>query len=144
MELIQSLADFEKMPEGPEIGVKTIHDDLQRGAVFVKLAFQGIKCAGMVLYYLAYSSWQGQCIHMEDLYVRPEFQRQGLAKLFVKSLAKEAAEKGYKRINWNVLNWNTPARDFYKTLKAADLSESEGWLLYRLEEKNILALANEP
>lgn len=62
MELIRHLAEFEKMSDGPEIGVETLQEDLKREAVFVKLAFHGIKCVGMVLYYLAYSSWQGQAI----------------------------------------------------------------------------------
>lgn len=60
LELINDLAHFEQMPNGPKIGVDMLKEDLKRGAVYVKLAFHGIKCVGMVLYYLAYSSWEGQ------------------------------------------------------------------------------------
>ncbi|KAI6238736.1 GCN5-related N-acetyltransferase domain containing protein [Aphelenchoides fujianensis] len=140
-ELIQELADFEKMPDGPQLTVENLADDLRREAVFVKLAFSGEKCAGMVLYYLAYSSWQGQYIHMEDLNVKPEFRRRGLARFLVKSLAKDAYENKMKRINWNVLDWNQGARDFYATLGAVDLSKEEGWLIYRLADDKIREVA---
>ncbi|KAI6197648.1 hypothetical protein M3Y94_01250000 [Aphelenchoides besseyi] len=140
-ELIQELADFEKMGDCPELTIEMLSEDLRRGAVYVKLAFSGEKCAGMCLYYFAYSTWQGQCIHMEDLIVRQDYRRKGLARMLVKSLAKEAVEKKMKRINWNVLNWNTSALDFYKTLNAVDLSEKEGWLSFRLEEERIRELA---
>ena len=58
--LIQELADFEKYPQGPELSIETLAADLQREAFFTKLAFFGEQCAGMCLYYNAYSTWQGQ------------------------------------------------------------------------------------
>jgi GNAT superfamily N-acetyltransferase len=119
MDLVQELADYEEMPNGPKITADHMKADLARGAVFVKLAFCGEECAGLTLYYFPYSSWVGQVrsfyylsdhtlfqfMHMEDLYVRPNFRKRGLAKLLVSILAKEALDKGMTRINWDVLNW---------------------------------------
>ncbi|CAD5228572.1 unnamed protein product [Bursaphelenchus okinawaensis] len=113
MELVRELAEFEKMPDQVKINEEIMAKDLARDAVKVKLAFVDGKLAGMVLYFYIYSSWEGQGIHMEDLYIKQEFRRQGVAKILVKELAKEAHEKKMPRINWTCLNWNQNARDFY-------------------------------
>uniref|UniRef100_A0A914CUR3 N-acetyltransferase domain-containing protein n=1 Tax=Acrobeloides nanus TaxID=290746 RepID=A0A914CUR3_9BILA len=111
--LIKELAIFEKFPDGPEIDAKTLAHDLERKACFAFIAKYNEECAGLALYYLAYSTWQGQ----------------------------EAYEKKYKRINLNVLDWNQNARDLYSSLNAIDLSKDEGWLVYRFDEERIKKLA---
>uniref|UniRef100_A0A1I7RK02 N-acetyltransferase domain-containing protein n=1 Tax=Bursaphelenchus xylophilus TaxID=6326 RepID=A0A1I7RK02_BURXY len=143
MGLVRELAEFEKMPDHVKIDEKTMAADLERDAVRVKLAFVNGKIAGMALYFYIYSSWEGQSIHMEDLYIKNEFRRQGLARLLVKELAKEASEKKMPRINWTVLDWNTNARNFYHKIGAVNLTEKEGWLGYRLTSDGIKALATE-
>ncbi|KAH7711061.1 GNAT domain containing protein [Aphelenchoides avenae] len=140
MGLIQELADFEKMPHGPQINAETVAADIKRNAVFGYVARQGEEVAGMALCYYAYSTWQGQYIHLEDLYVRQKFRKQGLAKKLLIEVVKQAHGEGMKRVNWHVLDWNEGARTFYAKIGAMDLSKEEGWLVYRLDEKRIAEL----
>uniref|UniRef100_A0A914DR68 N-acetyltransferase domain-containing protein n=1 Tax=Acrobeloides nanus TaxID=290746 RepID=A0A914DR68_9BILA len=114
--LIQELAIFEKYPDGPEINEDILANDLRRHACYAFIAFHGEELAGMALYYLGYSTWQGQYIHLEDLYVRPQFCGNGLGKKLIKAVAK---------------------------LNAIDLTKEEGWLVYRFNEKGIETLARD-
>uniref|UniRef100_A0A914DSM4 N-acetyltransferase domain-containing protein n=1 Tax=Acrobeloides nanus TaxID=290746 RepID=A0A914DSM4_9BILA len=141
--LIQELAIFEKYPDGPEINEDILANDLRRHACYAFIAFHGEELAGMTLYYLGYSTWQGQYIHLEDLYVRPQFRGNGLGKKLIKAVAKVAYENNYKRLNLNVLEWNQNARNLYSSLNAIDLTKEEGWLVYRFNEKGIETLARD-
>uniref|UniRef100_A0A914CTL4 N-acetyltransferase domain-containing protein n=1 Tax=Acrobeloides nanus TaxID=290746 RepID=A0A914CTL4_9BILA len=141
IELIKELAIFEKFPDAPEIDAKILAHDLERKACFAFIAKYNEECAGLALYYLAYSTWQGQCIHLEDLYIRPKFRRNSLGKKLIQEVAKEAYEKKYKRISLIVFDWNQNARNLYSSLNAIDLSKDEGWLVYRFDEERIKKLA---
>lgn len=86
--------------------------------------------AGMAIWFLNYSTWQGEHgIYLEDLYVRPQFRGQGLGKSLLKTLAQICTDRGYTRFQWWVLNWNQSAIDVYKSIGAIPMDE---WIVYRL------------
>ena len=90
-------------------------------------------------YFLNYSTWLGRHgIYLEDLYVRPAFRGQGYGKALLIRLAQECVEKGFGRLDWSVLDWNTPSRDFYAALGAKGLTE---WVPYRAEGDALANLA---
>ncbi|HTJ32441.1 MAG TPA: GNAT family N-acetyltransferase [Dactylosporangium sp.] len=93
---------------------------------------------GMALWFLTYSTWEGvHGIYLEDLYVRPSARGTGAGKGLVASLAAVCVERGYKRLEWGVLDWN-PARQFYDALGAEPKSE---WVPYRLSGAPLATLA---
>uniref|UniRef100_A0A0K0FZ21 N-acetyltransferase domain-containing protein n=1 Tax=Strongyloides venezuelensis TaxID=75913 RepID=A0A0K0FZ21_STRVS len=144
--LIQELADFEKMPHEVEMTVERLQSDLKKGAFFCFIATtknndNEIVPAGMNLFFLGYSTWKGQFIHMEDLYIREMYRRNGLGEFLIKHLAKYALLKNIKRIEWSVLEWNINAINLYKKVGAIDMHASEEWITYRLAGNKLDALA---
>jgi GNAT superfamily N-acetyltransferase len=92
---------------------------------------------GIALWFLTYSTWEGvHGIYLEDLYVRPSARGTGTGKALVASLAAVCVERGYRRLEWGVLDWN-PARQFYDALGAEPKSE---WVPYRLSGAPLAAL----
>jgi GNAT superfamily N-acetyltransferase len=73
---------------------------------------------GFALYYIRYSTWKGQVMYLEDLLVTESMRGQGIGRMLIDQLIEEAKEKGFKRICWQVLDWNEPAINFYKKLGA--------------------------
>uniref|UniRef100_A0A0N5ADZ8 N-acetyltransferase domain-containing protein n=1 Tax=Syphacia muris TaxID=451379 RepID=A0A0N5ADZ8_9BILA len=112
--MIKELAEFEKMPEQVEINPETLAKDIKNGTVYGFIAKSGATPVGMTLCYTAYSTWQGKFLHMEDLYVRPQFRRKGIGSLLWRAVGKFAQQRGMKRIQWNVLDWNKSAIKFYE------------------------------
>ena len=70
------------------------------------------------LYYIRYSTWKGQVMYLEDILVTESMRGQGIGKILIERLKEEAREKGFKRITWQVLDWNEPAINFYKKFDA--------------------------
>ncbi|KAK6739975.1 hypothetical protein RB195_008445 [Necator americanus] len=141
MGMIRELADFEKMPEGVKIDEVRLAADLERNAVGGFILRDSDEPAAMLLFYFAYSTWEGQYIHMEDLYVRPAFRRKGYGRMLWRELGVLAKEMGCRRLQWNVLDWNSNALAFYEKMPSQNLTKKEGWLLYRLDVDGISALA---
>uniref|UniRef100_F1LG32 Diamine acetyltransferase 2 n=1 Tax=Ascaris suum TaxID=6253 RepID=F1LG32_ASCSU len=135
--MIKELAEFEKMSNQVELSEDQLADDIRRGAIHGFIAFDNCTPLGMTLFYMAYSTWQGQFIHMEDLYVRPEYRQQGIGQRLWVQVAKLAHDSGMKRLQWNVLEWNENAIRFYNKVKAMNLTKEEGWLSYRLDGDGI-------
>ena len=80
--------------------------------------------AGFALFFYNYSTWMGRPgIYLEDLYVAPEFRGLGIGKSLLKQVAAIAVAKGCRRLQWEVLDWNTPAIDFYRAMGAEFLDE---------------------
>ncbi|PIO58601.1 acetyltransferase, GNAT family [Teladorsagia circumcincta] len=141
MSMIRELAEFEKMPEAVKIDEVRLATDLEKKSVDGFVLYEGDEPAAMLLFYYAYSTWDGQYIHMEDLYVRPQFRRKGYGRLLWRELGVLAKELHVERLQWNVLDWNSNAIAFYETLPCENLTKKEGWLLYRLDAEGIAALA---
>jgi GNAT superfamily N-acetyltransferase len=98
--------------------------------------------AGFALFFYNYSTWMGRPgIYLEDLFVLPEFRGRGIGKALLKRVAAVAVEKECGRLNWAVLDWNTPAIDFYRAMGAEFMDE---WRLVRLEGEAIKRLAELP
>lgn len=120
MELIHELAVYEKAPE--EVTVSLAHfEESGFGANPVWWAFvaeaQGV-VIGMALYYVRYSTWKGQRMYLEDILVTETMRGQKIGSLLFDALIVEAKEKGFNGMNWQVLDWNEPAINFYKKYKA--------------------------
>lgn len=80
--------------------------------------------AGFALFFYNYSTWMGRPgIYLEDLFVEPELRGRGIGKALLQQVAAVAVEKGCQRLQWEVLDWNTPAIDFYAAMGAEFLDE---------------------
>ncbi|MEN9319542.1 MAG: hypothetical protein RLZZ309_529 [Bacteroidota bacterium] len=120
MELIQELATYEKAPD--EVTVSLTHfEESGFGPNPVWWAFvaevQGV-VVGMALYYVRYSTWKGQRMYLEDILVTEDMRGQKIGSLLFDALIVEAKEKGFNGMNWQVLDWNEPAINFYKKYNA--------------------------
>jgi ribosomal protein S18 acetylase RimI-like enzyme len=97
--------------------------------------------AGFALFFYNYSTWMGRPgIYLEDLFVLPELRGRGIGKALLERVAAVALEKGCERLQWEVLDWNTPAIDFYRAMGAEFLDE---WRNARLSGEAIRRLAGE-
>jgi len=94
--------------------------------------------AGFALFFPIYSTWQGRSLHLEDLFVRPQFRGHGIGKALLNRVASIAVERGCARLQWDVLNWNQPAIDFYCSLDAIMLDD---WRRMRVTGTALTALA---
>jgi len=143
LELIRQLAEYERRLEQ----VKATEDDLER-ALFgdrpvaeAVLAWQDANAVGYALFYPVFSTFRGRAaLYLEDVYVVPELRGQGVGWALMRSLAQIATQRGYDRIEWSVLEWNTPAIEFYKKLGA--VPKETGWVGYMLTGEALEALAN--
>ncbi len=120
LELIQELANYEKAPD--EVTVTLAHfKESGFGPNPIWWAFvaevQGV-VIGIALYYIRYSTWKGQRMYLEDLLVTEEMRGKKIGSLLFDALIQEAKEKNYKGMNWQVLDWNEPAINFYKKYNA--------------------------
>ena len=132
--MIHELADYEEAPHevvatpgllrealfGPEPAVYALMaEDDETGAV-----------VGFALWFRNFSTWLGRHgVYLEDLYVRPSHRGHGYGKAMLQDLARIAVERGYGRFEWWVLDWNTPAIDFYRSIDAVPMDE---WTVYRV------------
>jgi GNAT superfamily N-acetyltransferase len=97
--------------------------------------------AGFALYFYNYSTWLGRPgIYLEDLFVLPEYRGLGIGKALLKRVAAIAVEKDCRRLQWEVLDWNTPAIDFYRAMGAEFFDE---WRNVRISGESLLQLAQE-
>jgi len=131
--LIHQLAVYEKAPEEAVATPDLIHRALfgeQPTAEAVIAEWQG-EPAGFALFFHNFSTWLGKPgLYLEDLFVREEMRGKGIGKALLLHLAGIARERGCGRMEWSVLDWNTPAIDFYKSMYAKPQSE---WRGYRLD-----------
>jgi GNAT superfamily N-acetyltransferase len=95
--------------------------------------------AGMALFYRTFSTWECSAgLWLEDLYVPPEYRRAGVGGALIARVAAIAVERGYPRLEWAALDWNTPALRFYEKLGATLLKE---WYMHRLEGATLASVA---
>lgn len=121
LELIRELAEYEKAPE--EVTVDHKHfEESGFGANPVWWAFvvedTASNIVAFALYYIRYSTWKGQVMYLEDILVTESMRGKGIGKMLIERLKEEAREKGFKRITWQVLDWNAPAINFYNKFDA--------------------------
>jgi GNAT superfamily N-acetyltransferase len=144
LSFIRALAAYERAPDE----AKATEADLLRDGFgpnpfyFCLIAeFEG-QPAGFALYFFNYSTWLGRPgLYLEDLFVQPEFRGLGIGKALLKRVAAIAVEKNCQRLQWEVLDWNTPAIDFYRAMGAEFLDE---WRNVRLSGQALERLAGVP
>lgn len=131
--LIRELAEYERAPDQVEATTESMHDALfsDDPAVFCHVAEHDGAAAGFALWFLNFSTWKGRHgIYLEDLYVRPEVRGHGYGKALLRELARTATERGYGRLEWWVLDWNSDAHRFYR---AAGATPMDDWTVWRLD-----------
>jgi GNAT superfamily N-acetyltransferase len=136
LRLVRELAAYEKAEHEAQATVEQLTAALfgEAPALFghVALAADG-EIAGFALWFLNYSTWRGtHGIYLEDLYVSPEHRGTGLGRELLRTLAQVCVDRGYSRLEWSVLDWNTPSIDFYKAAGAVPMDE---WTVFRLTDQ---------
>lgn len=133
LQLIHELAVFEREPDA----VKNTEAELAahlfdaNPQVYAHVVEVDGEVLAFALWYLTYSTWEGtHGIHLEDLYVRESARGGGHGTALLRELASIAVQRGYKRVEWSVLDWNAPAIGFYDSLGAGSM---DGWTVRRLE-----------
>ena len=132
MDLVRELALYEKAPE--EVTVSLEHFE-QSGfgpqpVWWAYVAELDEKIVGFALYYIRYSTWKGQMMYLEDIIVTEEQRGKGIGKLLFDRLVEECREKGFCGMAWQVLDWNSPAINFYE--KYEGVIHTDEWLNFKL------------
>ena len=138
---IQGLAQYEREPDAVEATPESIRAQLQsqQPPFECLLAEVNGEARGFALFFHNYSTWRGkQGIYLEDLYVPEQHRGVGIGALLLATLARIAETRGCPRLEWQVLDWNTPAINFYETLGAKVMND---WLPCRLQGPELSALA---
>ena len=127
--LIRALATYEKLkPPSPAASKRLIADIGRR--IRVLMAEVDGKCVGYAIYLFTYSSFLARpTLYLEDVFVLPEHRRGGIGGRFFEELRRAASREKCGRMEWVVLDWNTPAQNFYRKLGARPLDD---WITYRL------------
>lgn len=125
LRLIKGLAAYEKAHE--QVVLKA--EDLVRDGFGAEPKFwcyvaeRDQRIVGMALFYLRYSTWKGPVVHLEDLMVEKDHRSQGIGSALYQAVLSFAREKKVRRVNWEVLDWNSPAIEFYEKSGAEVLKE---------------------
>ena len=143
MELIRELAEYERALDQVNIDVETLTEDGfgpdPAYGLLVLEAAGSDELVGMALYYEKYSTWNGRCLFLEDLVVTERERGKGYGLQLFSAVAAEAIRRHCAYMQWQVLDWNTPAIDFYKAMDAEVSSE---WLNGRLAGEALQRLAD--
>jgi len=136
LDLIQELANFENEPDAVLITAEDlIRDGFGSTPLFeVFVAEVDNQIVGIALYYYRYSTWKGKTIHLEDLVVKDNMRGTGLGYALYSEIIKQAKKDKVRRIDWNVLDWNTTAIEFYEKSGAKVLDE---WRVAQMDEAAI-------
>jgi len=141
LEFIKKLADYEKRLDE----VVATEDNLkmwifERHQAEVIFALEDGVEIGFALFFLSFSTYLGNAnLHLEDLFINPEFRGKGYGKALLKKLAKIVVERGYGRFEWTCLSWNQPSIDFYLSLGAKQMD----WNVFHLTGDELERLADE-
>ncbi|MCP2274766.1 L-amino acid N-acyltransferase YncA [Nocardia amikacinitolerans] len=143
VDLVYDLAEYEKARHECTLTLEQLRAALfgPSPALFAHVAEDETGVVGCAIWFLNFSTWDGvHGIYLEDLYVKPETRGKGYGKALIAALAREALDKGYSRVSWSVLTWNTPSIDFYRSIGAVEQDE---WVGYRLSGGELVKLAAE-
>ncbi|TCC91126.1 GNAT family N-acetyltransferase [Pedobacter hiemivivus] len=127
LELVHELAVYEKAPEEVTVTLEEFVDagfgEHKVWDAFVAEVDGFI--AGFAIYYTRYSTWKGCRLYLEDFIVTESYRGKGIGKLLFERVMQEAKDKGYNGMNWQILDWNEPALNFYNKY---DAQIEAGWL----------------
>ncbi|MDY7396421.1 GNAT family N-acetyltransferase [Aureibaculum sp. 2210JD6-5] len=136
LKLITELAVFEKEPDAVEISVEDLLENgfKENPAFYIYVAEMDGEIVGMALFYYRFSTWAGISLHLEDLIVTQQYRQKGIGKALYDKVLNFAVENDINRVEWVVLDWNTPAVDFYKSTGATVFEE---WNICQMPRKKI-------
>lgn len=134
--LIQELAVFEREPNAVVVtATDLVRDGFQENPLFYTFVAEvNGEIVGMALFYYRYSTWKGKTIHLEDLILKENYRKQGIGFDLYQKVIETGSREGVRRIEWNVLDWNTPAINFYEKTGAKILND---WRVVQLDEIGI-------
>lgn len=136
LDLITELAIFEKEPNAVDVTVEDLlKDGFSKNPKFkLFVAEQDAKIIGIALFYERYSTWKGKTIHLEDLIVTKSKQKIGAGKALYTAVLKYAHDNNFNRVDWEVIDWNTNAINFYKSTGATYLDD---WSVVKMSKENL-------
>lgn len=136
LSLIKELAIFENEPNAVVITAEDlVRDGFSTTPLFnIFVAEVTSQIVGIALYYYRYSTWKGKTIHLEDLVVKESMRGSGIGFALYSEIIKQGKKDKVRRIEWNVLDWNTPAINFYKNSGAVILDD---WRVAQMNEDAI-------
>lgn len=142
LSLIKELAVFEKEPDAVIVTeADLLRDGFSENPLYYTfIAEENGEVIGMALYYYRYSTWKGKTIHLEDLIVRENKRGTGAGLALYKKIIEQGKLDGVKRIEWNVLDWNTNAIKFYEKSGAKVLDD---WRVVQMDENGIQTFLNQ-
>lgn len=123
--LVGELAEYERAADQFTASLADYERDLAAGIFEVIVAERNDEVVGMVLYYMAYSTWKGRMLYLEDFVVRLDQRRGGVGQRLFDALVARARELDCRLVKWQVLDWNEPALAFYRRNQAT--IETEWW-----------------
>jgi GNAT superfamily N-acetyltransferase len=154
LEMIRELATYERAPDEVTATVDDLVATLfcESPSVFCHLVEVGgevggdaggegpTEVVGMAIWFLNYSTWLGKHgVYLEDLFIREQFRGRGYGLALLKFLAGVCVKRGYPRFQWWVLDWNTPAIEFYRANGAEPMSE---WTVFRVSGEPLQSMAD--
>ncbi len=122
LNMIKALALFEKAPEKVINTVELMNNEKHLFNCFIAETNEK-EIIGMALYFIAYFTWVGKSLYLDDLYVKPEYRSKGIGTALLKQIFKTAKTENCRRLRWQVLNWNSQAIKLYK--KAGAIIDNE-------------------
>lgn len=145
MDMIRELAEYERAADEVVATPALLHDALfgEQPAVYALMAVDDVsrENVGFALWFRNFSTWLGRHgVYLEDLYVRPSHRGHGYGKALLVALARIAIERGYGRFEWWVLDWNSPAIEFYRSIGAEPMDE---WTVQRVSGTALRRLAED-
>ena len=139
--LVRELAEYEKAAHEVQLTQEQLSAALfgDSPKLFGHVADVDGVVVGMALWFLNFSTWRGTYgISLEDLYVQPQHRGSGLGRELLRTLADLCVQRGYGRLEWSVLDWNTPSIEFYRAAGAVPMDE---WTIFRLTDDALTAFA---
>ncbi|MDP9101648.1 MAG: GNAT family N-acetyltransferase [Actinomycetota bacterium] len=140
LDLVKELAEYERAPEAVVATGELLSEALFGAAPVASAHVAELdgEVVGFALWYVTFSTWLGRPgLWLEDLFVRPAARGHGLGAALLRTLAGVCVERGYGRFEWWVLDWNTPAHGFYRSLGARPEDE---WTVWRVDGAALEAL----
>lgn len=144
LEFVKALAEYEKLSDRVTATAATLHQSLfgAHPGAEVMLAFEAQTPVGFAVFCHNFSTFLGvKGLWLEDIFVKPQFRGRGYGKALLLQAARIAHERGCGRFEWAVLDWNTPAWDFYQSLGAVPLDD---WTMFRVTGEALARLATTP
>lgn len=136
LRLVKELAEYERALDEVEVSIEEmIRDGFGSFPIYeFFVAESDNEIIGLALFYYKYSTWKGTCIYLDDIVVTEQYRRKGIGKKLFDEVVKVARERKVRKLEWQVLEWNTPAISFYKKIGTTFDDE---WINCKLTESSI-------